>query len=117
MTHILTVAFITSSHCINCRGYDRFGEIARVLEASGRSIPVYSDKHLSYSFVEAEKMGFRRCICPPLDKPAAFEHMDVVEARSVVEALEAGLSPEPKEGRRRGGEDAAPMEPVADGFP
>ena len=67
--------------------------------------------------VEAEKMGFRRCICPPLDKPAAFEHMDVVEARSVVEALEAGLSPEPKEGRRRGGEDAAPMEPVADGFP
>ena len=27
-----------------------------MLEANGRSIPVYSDKHLSYDFNEAEKM-------------------------------------------------------------
>ena len=33
-----------------------FREIIKVFEADGASVPLYSDKHLSYSFVEAQRM-------------------------------------------------------------
>ena len=33
-----------------------FAEVARVLEADNAQLPIFSDKHLSYSFVEAERM-------------------------------------------------------------
>ena len=37
--------------------YEFFEQVAKVFEADGRSVPVYNDKHLSYSFEKAKKMG------------------------------------------------------------
>jgi len=36
--------------------YEFFQQCAEVFEADGRSVPVYNDKHLSYSFEKARKM-------------------------------------------------------------
>ena len=36
--------------------YEFFEQVAKVFEADGRSVPVYNDKHLSYSFEKAKKM-------------------------------------------------------------
>jgi hypothetical protein len=36
--------------------YEFFEQCVKVFEASGRSVPVYNDKHLSYSFEKASKM-------------------------------------------------------------
>jgi hypothetical protein len=36
--------------------YEFFEQVAKVFEAEGRSVPVYNDKHLSYSFEKAKKM-------------------------------------------------------------
>jgi hypothetical protein len=36
--------------------YEFFEQVAKVFESSGRSVPVYNDKHLSYSFEKAKKM-------------------------------------------------------------
>jgi hypothetical protein len=36
--------------------FEFFEECRKVFEASGRSVPVYNDKHLSYSFEKAKKM-------------------------------------------------------------
>jgi hypothetical protein len=36
--------------------YEFFKECAAVFEADGRSVPVYNDKHLSYSFAKAREM-------------------------------------------------------------
>ena len=36
--------------------YEFFEQVAKVFETSGRSVPVYNDKHLSYSFDKARKM-------------------------------------------------------------
>jgi hypothetical protein len=36
--------------------YEFFEECVKVFEAEGRSVPVYNDKHLSYSFEKAQKM-------------------------------------------------------------
>ena len=36
--------------------YQFFKEIAKVFEDSGRSVPVFNDKHLSYSWEKAKKM-------------------------------------------------------------
>jgi len=36
--------------------YEFFEECVKVFEAAGRSVPVYSDKHLSYSFEKAKAM-------------------------------------------------------------
>jgi hypothetical protein len=36
--------------------YEFFEQVAKVFEANGRSVPVYNDKHLSYSFEKAKTM-------------------------------------------------------------
>jgi hypothetical protein len=36
--------------------YEFFDQVAKVFEAEGRSVPVYNDKHLSYSFEKAKTM-------------------------------------------------------------
>ncbi len=36
--------------------FEFFEQVAKVFEASGRSVPVYNDKHLSYSFEKAKAM-------------------------------------------------------------
>jgi hypothetical protein len=36
--------------------YEFFAQVAKVFEAEGRSVPVYNDKHLSYSFEKAKNM-------------------------------------------------------------
>jgi hypothetical protein len=36
--------------------FDFFEQVAKVFESSGRSVPVYNDKHLSYSFEKAKSM-------------------------------------------------------------
>jgi hypothetical protein len=36
--------------------YEMFKECIKVFEASGRSVPIYNDKHLSYSFTKAQEM-------------------------------------------------------------
>ncbi len=36
--------------------YEFFQQVVRVFEQSGRSVPVFNDKHLSYSWQKAEKM-------------------------------------------------------------
>jgi len=36
--------------------FEFFEQVARVFEANGRSVPVYNDKHLSYSFEKAKTM-------------------------------------------------------------
>ncbi len=36
--------------------YEFFQEVVRVFEQEGRAVPVYNDKHLSYSWEKAEKM-------------------------------------------------------------
>jgi hypothetical protein len=36
--------------------YEFFEQVAKVFEADGRSVPVYNDKHLSYSFEKAKTM-------------------------------------------------------------
>src|SRR6202167_6220419 len=36
--------------------YEFFQQVAKVFESSGRSVPVYNDKHLSYSFEKAKRM-------------------------------------------------------------
>lgn len=36
--------------------FEFFEQVAKVFEASGRSVPVYNDKHLSYSFEKAKTM-------------------------------------------------------------
>ena len=36
--------------------YDLFKECVEVFEADGRAVPVYNDKHLSYSFAKAQEM-------------------------------------------------------------
>jgi hypothetical protein len=36
--------------------YEFFEQVTKVFEADGRSVPVYNDKHLSYSFEKAKKM-------------------------------------------------------------
>jgi hypothetical protein len=36
--------------------YEFFEECVKIFEASGRAVPVYSDKHLSYSFEKAQAM-------------------------------------------------------------
>jgi hypothetical protein len=36
--------------------FEFFEQVAKVFEADGRSVPVYNDKHLSYSFEKAKKM-------------------------------------------------------------
>jgi hypothetical protein len=36
--------------------FEFFEQVAKVFEASGRSVPVYNDKHLSYSFEKAKSM-------------------------------------------------------------
>jgi len=36
--------------------YEFFEQVAKVFEAEGRSVPVYNDKHLSYSFEKARAM-------------------------------------------------------------
>jgi len=36
--------------------YEMFKECVKVFEASGRSVPIYNDKHLSYSFDKAQEM-------------------------------------------------------------
>jgi hypothetical protein len=36
--------------------YEFFRECVKVFEADGRAVPVYNDKHLSYSFVKAKEM-------------------------------------------------------------
>lgn len=36
--------------------YDLFQECVKVFEAAGRSVPIFNDKHLSYSFAKASEM-------------------------------------------------------------
>ena len=36
--------------------YELFKECVEVFEADGRSVPIYNDKHLSYSFAKAQEM-------------------------------------------------------------
>jgi hypothetical protein len=36
--------------------YEFFREVARVFESDGRAVPVFNDKHLSYSFAKAQEM-------------------------------------------------------------
>src|SRR5277367_6622767 len=36
--------------------YEFFEQVTKVFEADGRSVPVYNDKHLSYSFEKAKKV-------------------------------------------------------------
>jgi len=36
--------------------YEFFEQVAKVFESDGRSVPVFNDKHLSYSFEKASKM-------------------------------------------------------------
>jgi hypothetical protein len=36
--------------------YEFFEQVTKVFEADGKSVPVYNDKHLSYSFEKAKKM-------------------------------------------------------------
>ena len=36
--------------------YEMFKECVKVFEAAGRAVPVYNDKHLSYSFTKAQEM-------------------------------------------------------------
>ena len=40
--------------------YEFFEQCAKVFEQDGRSVPVYNDKHLSYSFEKARSHGGRR---------------------------------------------------------
>ena len=46
--------------------YEFFKEVSRVFEHDGRSVPVFNDKHLSYSFAKAKEMVE---LCRRLDFP------------------------------------------------
>ena len=103
--------------------YEWFQEIAQVFEQDGRAVPVYNDKHLSYSFDKAQRMvaaskrlGFPMLAgsalpvtwrLPDLELPLDCEIEEVVMAGRgspdahgfhALEALQAMVE------RRRGGE-------------
>lgn len=80
--------------------YEFFQQTAAVFEADGRSVPVFNDKHLSYSFEKAREMveTSRRLKFPVLagsSLPVTWRlpSVDVPYGADVAEALVAGTGP------------------------
>lgn len=49
---------------------------------------------------EAAKLGFRKAVCPPTQTPVHIEGMQVIQVRSVFDAIEAALGPAPRRNKR-----------------
>ena len=56
---------------------------------------------------EAAKLGFRRAVCPPLQAPLQIEGMQILQARSVYDAIEAALGPAPSRKQTTAADDDA----------
>jgi len=78
--------------------YEFFREVARVFEQDGRSVPVFNDKHLSFSFAKASEMvqTARRLKFPFLagsSLPVTWRlpPVDVPEGSEIEDALAVGV--------------------------
>ncbi|MFN5926607.1 MAG: magnesium chelatase domain-containing protein, partial [Roseiflexaceae bacterium] len=45
---------------------------------------------------EAAKLGFTKAVCPPLQSPVHIDGMQIIQARSVYDAIDAALGPAPR---------------------
>lgn len=114
--------------------YEFFKQIAAVFEADGRSVPVFNDKHLSYSFDKAREMveTSRRLSFPMLagsSLPVTWRlpAVDVPHGADLAEAMVVGAGPADVIGfhglealqclveRRRGGETGVRAVQMIDG--
>ena len=78
--------------------YEFFEQVAQVFEADGKSVPVFNDKHLSYSFEKASKMvaaakrlGFPLLAGSSLPVTWRLPPVDVPYGASLDEALMVGV--------------------------